>query len=193
MTEYSKEHGFYPQSFTTYMGYATTVTLIRKLARLTKPPTNLSDFMSITDSRKGIYGYLRRISNATLSKVTSFLPEEGQIITADSPSAISVPNSSDKEEGNGDTDSQHPVGNWIEYSFGQTDHYPVIIDDGDDQVTTNYICYVFDGEENYVKGTNHKKGPIYHLTLHACPQLQPNFDNDKQIRDNHLNVFVKNH
>jgi hypothetical protein len=189
MKAYSEAHGAYPQSFSNYRGYSTAAPPIRKLARLSETPRDLADFLSVGEARKGLYTFLKRLSIATMADVAPFLPEEGEIIAADSPSAISVPDSSENEEEEHTNHPEHPGGNWIEYSFGQTDHYPVIIDDGEDQVTTNYIRYVFDGEETYVEGTNHKNGPIYRLALHARPQLQPNFDNDKQIRDDHLNVF----
>jgi hypothetical protein len=94
----------------------------------------------VGEARKGLYTFLKRLSTATVVDITPFLPEEGKIIAANSPLAISVPDSSENEEEEHTNHPEHPGGNWIEYSFGQTDHYPVIIDDGEDRVTTVMPC-----------------------------------------------------
>jgi hypothetical protein len=86
-------------------------------------------------------------------------------------------------------DPNHPGSDWTSYSFGQMDHYPVFIRDGEDLVTTDYICYKQDSEETYVKGTMGKDSPIYHRSLHTCPQPNPNLNNPCHIHNDHLHIF----
>jgi hypothetical protein len=191
---YQKEHRKYPVGF--YKpGTTKVLPIAHALMSLAKPPTKLTEFLSPMGVQWGEHRPLSRLLAACQQDLEPFLPEKRNPSVHRHPGtphpspANEFIMSTDEESAPPRGDPNHPGPDWTSYSFGQTDHYPVFIRDGEDLITMDYIHYKQDNEETYIKGTMGKGSPIYRKSLHACPQLNPNLDNPRHIRDDHLHIF----
>jgi hypothetical protein len=165
------------------------------LMSLANPPTRLTEFLSPMGVQWGEHHPLLRLLAACQQDLGPFLPEKRNPSVYHCP-RTPRPSSNDEfvmglDEENPPLrgDPNHPGPDRTRYSFGQTDHYPVFIRDGEDLITADYICYKQDGEETYIEGTMGRNSPIYRKSLHTCPQPNPNLDNPRHIHNDHLHIF----